>query len=334
VPAAPSAAPQPTASPHDTKSAARRIGTLDTAAGGAPQPLTAQVGALASLPVNPLAPSPALVTPITSSTDRQNAGQPPADASAANTATADARRAPLAVVADTAPAQAHPAGPATALTAPLDGSAMQPVLAADPAHPAPAQASIATPVLVAPGNSAADTASPIAAAGKSASPVATDAAPALPSATRIGPVVTHADGSQTIAVQLHPASLGRVTVTVERATPDATPHVVLAAEKPATLAMLTHDSPVLQQVLDQAGVPREGRSISFQAAIPEASASHTPHTDVTGTVPYPGNNATDPNTGQQRDQRGAARRPRMTAPVSAAPSAEGRAASGNVDITA
>ncbi|HKM61700.1 MAG TPA: flagellar hook-length control protein FliK [Acidisphaera sp.] len=159
--------------------------------------------------------------------------------------------------------------------------------------------------------------------------------PELPQAVTLGPVVQHADGSQTIALQLHPASLGRVSVTIERATQDATPRIVVAAEKPATLAMLTHDSGTLQQVLDQAGVPREGRSVSFQAAMPEAAPTHAaPHAELAPAAPQTPNASADPNASQQRDQRGGTRRPRTPVPTAAVQSAGAPAFAGNIDITA
>lgn len=99
--------------------------------------------------------------------------------------------------------------------------------------------------------------------------------------------------------------------------------------------MLTHDSGTLQLVLDQAGVPREGRSVSFQAAMPAAAPAHAaPHAELTPAAPQTPNASADPNASQQRDQRGGTRRPRTPAPAAAVQSAGSPAFAGNIDITA
>lgn len=76
------------------------------------------------------------------------------------------------------------------------------------------------------------------------------------------------DGTQSVAVRLQPSELGQVQIRVDR-TNEGMAHVSIMAERPETLQMLQHDEPRLQQALDQAGVPSNGRIVTFQATPPD-----------------------------------------------------------------
>jgi hypothetical protein len=89
------------------------------------------------------------------------------------------------------------------------------------------------------------------------------------------------DGAQRLTVRLTPPDLGHVQIRIERP-PEAAARVEITVEKPETLTLLLRDQPQLQRALDQAGVPAEGRSVTFHVATPEVA----PHSD-TVTAPTP-----------------------------------------------
>jgi Flagellar hook-length control protein FliK len=89
------------------------------------------------------------------------------------------------------------------------------------------------------------------------------------------------NGAQTLTVRLDPPELGHVQVKIDRS-PDAPARVEIVVEKPETLNMLLRDQAQLQRALDQAGVPAEGRNVTFHVATPEPS----PRND-SGTAPVP-----------------------------------------------
>jgi hypothetical protein len=66
--------------------------------------------------------------------------------------------------------------------------------------------------------------------------------------------------------------------------------VDITVEKTETLTLLLRDQPELQRVLDQAGVPPEGRSVTFHVAPPDATPRSEP-----ATTPAPGVAAGGPN---------------------------------------
>lgn len=69
-------------------------------------------------------------------------------------------------------------------------------------------------------------------------------------------------GSHQLVLHLDPPDLGRVEIHVVRA-PDASTHVDISAERPATLALLHQDESALHTALNNAGVPMDGRSLSM-----------------------------------------------------------------------
>jgi flagellar hook-length control protein FliK len=88
----------------------------------------------------------------------------------------------------------------------------------------------------------------------------------------------NSDGIQTVTVRLQPPELGQVVVRIDRIE-GGSAHVDFTAEKPDTLQLLQHDEPRLQQLLDQAGIPGNGRTVSFQATIADQSISGASRTE-------------------------------------------------------
>ena len=84
-------------------------------------------------------------------------------------------------------------------------------------------------------------------------------------------VLTSGGGAHQITVRLDPIALGHVQIHVER-TAEGAIHVAISAERAETLRLLSHDEAGLRQVLDQAGVPPDGRGLSFHISPPPAAA--------------------------------------------------------------
>jgi hypothetical protein len=114
-----------------------------------------------------------------------------------------------------------------------------------------------------------------AAAAPVASPHAgTPAAQIAPALVQMG----HApDGAQRLTVRLDPPELGHVQVRIDRP-PEAPARVEITVEKAETLTLLLRDQPQLQRALDQAGVPAEGRSVTFHVASLEPTPRSEPAT--------------------------------------------------------
>jgi flagellar hook-length control protein FliK len=118
------------------------------------------------------------------------------------------------------------------------------------------------------------------AASASPSHAASPVAQLAPALVQMG----HApDGAQRLTVRLDPPELGQVQVRIDRSS-EAAARVEITVEKPETLTLLLRDQPQLQHALDLAGVPAEGRSVTFHIASPEpASRNSEP-----ATAPAPG----------------------------------------------
>lgn len=78
-------------------------------------------------------------------------------------------------------------------------------------------------------------------------------------------------GTHRLTLRLAPPELGHVQIRIDRPL-DAPPRVDITVERSATLTLLLRDQPQLQRTLDQAGVPQDGRSVSFHLAPPETAA--------------------------------------------------------------
>jgi hypothetical protein len=90
------------------------------------------------------------------------------------------------------------------------------------------------------------------------------------------------DGAQRLTVRLDPPELGHVQIKIDRPS-DAAARVEITVEKQDTLNLLLRDQPQLQRTLDQAGVPTDGRTVTFHVAAPAPSER-----TETGTTPVPG----------------------------------------------
>jgi hypothetical protein len=101
-------------------------------------------------------------------------------------------------------------------------------------------------------------------------------APAAPAA-QIAPALVsmaHApDGTQRLILRLDPPELGHMQIRVDRP-PEAPAHVDITVDRPDTLTLLLRDQPQLQRALDQAGVPPDGRSVTFHVAPSEPAPRH------------------------------------------------------------
>ena len=79
------------------------------------------------------------------------------------------------------------------------------------------------------------------------------------------------DGATQLTVRLDPPELGHVEVRIDRLS-DAGARVEITVEKAETLTLLLRDQQQLQHALDQAGVPADGRSVTFHIASPEPTS--------------------------------------------------------------
>ncbi len=85
------------------------------------------------------------------------------------------------------------------------------------------------------------------------------------------------DGAQRLTVRLDPPELGHVQVRIDRPS-EAPARVEITVEKSETLTLLLRDQPQLQRALDQAGVPAEGRSVTFHVAPSDPAQRSDPST--------------------------------------------------------
>jgi flagellar hook-length control protein FliK len=183
-----------------------------------------------------------------------------------------------------------------------DAASAKPVQAA-PVAPSPEAAPPSMPVSPDPAPRTAP-----AAAASTATTLPSDQAPAA----QVAPVLvrlSHApDGAQRLTVRLDPPELGHVQVRIDRP-PEAPARVEITVEKAETLQMLLRDQPQLQRALDQAGVPAEGRSISFHIAAPEPAPRSEPLTPpaagvAAGGLSGDGSHGTQRQNGQPGQQQG------------------------------
>ena len=182
------------------------------------------------------------------------------------------------------------AEPATGLHAPAatgPAEAPQDVVscAALPGASSQHVATVAQPLLDAPGITTAPTLAAPALPNSSvpgiagAAPPATSPPPAVPSgpvhasipdpAAQITPALVHiaaiANGAQHVTVRLDPVELGELRVHIERPR-DGPVQVTVEATRPETLQLLHQDQPALHRALDQAGLASEGRVVVLQQA--------------------------------------------------------------------
>lgn len=189
---------------------------------------------------------------------------------------------------------AAPADSATALDGPGDSarSTVPASVSADPAQPPqrPAQATLPPPLAAVPAAIASEAvaltqqstqhvADTPATAAPPASVAPAAAAPASPAA-QVAPALmslAHApDGAQRLTLRLQPPDLGQVQVRIDRPL-EAPVRVEITVQRPETLNLLLRDQPQLQRALDQAGVPAEGRTLTFQLSPQPGPSLHGVH---------------------------------------------------------
>jgi hypothetical protein len=95
--------------------------------------------------------------------------------------------------------------------------------------------------------------------------------------------LTRHDGTQTLQLRLHPEELGGLTIRVARPA-DGPPSVSLTADRADTLALLVRDQAQLHRSLDQAGIPAEGRTLSFHLASRDGSTPIGPDANGSGAL--------------------------------------------------
>jgi flagellar hook-length control protein FliK len=209
-------------------------------------------------------------------TDPGTPPQPAASPRPASVAIADVS-AMVGKAADSAPPHLAAASPAELQSPAPDGPSLA-------AHDAIDAAGFAPPVQPAPQVAAEPSLAmlPVSAEPPAAVP-AMPTAPASPRPTvaspaeQVAPVLVsmaHApDGTQRLTLRLDPPELGHLQIRVERP-PDAPANVDITVEKPETLTLLLRDQPQLQRALDQAGVPPDGRIVTFHVAPAEPGSRY------------------------------------------------------------
>ncbi len=111
----------------------------------------------------------------------------------------------------------------------------------------------------------AQAASSSATSAPSLAPQAAHASAASQVAPALLTLATSASGTQRLTLRLEPADLGTVQVRIDRPA-EAPAHVDISVSRPETLTLLLRDQAQLQHTLNQAGVPAEGRTLSFHLA--------------------------------------------------------------------
>jgi flagellar hook-length control protein FliK len=247
----------PSDTPQARRSAVRRVAPIDTPVERASAPTTVQ--------------PPPVAVPILESTPAREAPVTPRQHTEAATTADSAKSAPMPPVA-AGPPEPKPVATSVALLPPLqDAPASPPVQPArlpaiDPTAPV---LPISPDPVVHPAAST-DTANAPVASARAGTPAA-QVAPTLVQ-------MAHApDGAQRLTVRLEPPELGHVQVRIDRL-PEAPARVEITVEKAETLTLLLRDQPQLQRALDQAGVPAEGRSITFHVASLEPTPRSEPAT--------------------------------------------------------
>jgi flagellar hook-length control protein FliK len=143
----------------------------------------------------------------------------------------------------------------------------------------------------APTPAATSTSSSVTTSAASLAPQATHASPLSQVAPALMTLATSATGTQRLMLRLDPAGLGTVEVRIDRPA-DAPAHVDIGVSRPETLTLMLRDQAQLQHTLDQAGVPAEGRTISFHLTGQDAdSLSRQP--GGFGQSAYDGRSASD-----------------------------------------
>jgi flagellar hook-length control protein FliK len=162
---------------------------------------------------------------------------------------------------------------------------------------------------------------------------ATQVAPAAQVAPSLVSLAQIQGGTQRLTLHLDPASLGHVEVQIDRPQ-DAPPQVLITVQRQQTLDLLQRDQPQLQHALDQAGVPKEGRTLTLHLAQPDTgAAAFGNQTGNWGNQNFGGNpNGNRSGNGVSRSDGDSNRIPGADAETTQPPPS--RFARGGLDITA
>ncbi len=277
---------QPTAS--STASIRGRPAAIDASNNAVTNSGTSEMPAAVAASANNAVPTSA---PVGAPTPATIAALPPSDtgpavptAHAMANAAANPMTNPMANAVANALPPANSSAPNTAGTAGTEPSvhSSSPVATA-PASAAPPSSTAAGLMEAALGNGGAPPPLAVGPSSATASPaiggndIATSGEPGATPAAQIASalVAFSANGtSNVVTVQLQPAELGRVQISV---TSDATglSSVQVSADRPETLALLQNDQPELAKALDQAGIASAGRTVSFQLSGELANGAST-----------------------------------------------------------
>ena len=167
-----------------------------------------------------------------------------------------AAQAPLDAAAD---ATAVEAKPVVAVSVPAEPAS---VTTGSPASVDPSALATTAPAIAATPVQHGQTSAPAAPQGNAGAAAPSPAAQVAPALVSLAQAPA---GGSRLTLRLDPAELGHVQIRIDRAQ-DAPARVEITAERPETLALLQRDQPQLQRALDQAGVPADGRSLTFHVA--------------------------------------------------------------------
>lgn len=211
-----------------------------------------------------------------------------------------------------------------------------------PANPPPASANkTAEPALMSPTSlvipeptAGSTTAAPAAPAQTHASSSGAALSPAAQIAPAIVSLATTSSGTQQLTVRLDPEELGRVEIRIEQPK-DGAAQVTIIADRPETLNLLLRDQPQLQHALDQAGIPAEGRAVTFHVASADPSAGsnqYAPSPDTGGSGMQADSGSSHREQRSARPSKNAENEP--LAPIPSAASFSVRQVRLGLDITA
>lgn len=113
-------------------------------------------------------------------------------------------------------------------------------------------------------------------------PVTAQLAPAL-----VSVALSRTDAGSDITIRLDPLELGQVQLRMTRAGDAGPAQIEVAVERPETLRLLERDRSGLEQALDRAGVPAEGRVIHLVLARPASDPVAAPAAPAPAPVPAP-----------------------------------------------
>lgn len=212
--------------------------------------------------LSPSGEPPALPDPTGNSAASLSAGGGAIDPPPAANSGTSAPVAPLPAV----PPQPHPIPTAdSAMVAPMFADLAAVPTASPSLGPVVSAVASETQAALTPPATAAPVLAPTTASATPPVPPSPHLAPAAQLAPALLTLASTASGSQHMTLRLQPADLGTVQVRIDRPA-DAPVRVEVSVSRPETLTLMVRDQSQLQRALDQAGVPQDGRSVTFQLA--------------------------------------------------------------------